>query len=103
MAMKNQVDNALILTIGAISGILIVVISIGLQAWFIHEEHTELAFKWQSSVNVELRDLRQEQTAKIGTYHWVNREHTVAAIPVKDAMDLMVQMNGKLSSTQPIK
>ncbi len=46
MAMKQEANTPLILTIGAMSGILILVIMFGVEAWFRHEERAELDIQW---------------------------------------------------------
>ena len=52
MAMKNEVNVPLIATIGGVSVVLLVVIIIGVQAWFTSEERDERAAQWDASPNV---------------------------------------------------
>ena len=101
MAMKPQVNVSLIVTTGGLSVLLLVVIVIGLHAWFLNEEQRELAAKWETSPNTALADLRAEQQAKINSYRWVDRDHRRVAIPVSEAMKLLAERGGKLPATQP--
>ena len=103
MAYKEDVDSQLIITIGAVSGFLLIVLAIGLQAWFASEEEAELAAKSATSVNYPLADLRNQQQANITTYRWIDRDKQIAAIPIEQAEQLLLQNNGKLPATQPAK
>ena len=48
-AIKQDVNAPLILTIGVVSGLLLLVIVFGLEAWFVREETTEIDGKWKRS------------------------------------------------------
>lgn len=101
MAMKQEVNTSLILTTGLMSVLLLVVIVIGVQAWFLNEEHAEVEAKWESSPNVALADLWAGQQAKINQTRWVSKEQGRAAIPIADAMRVVAAAGGKLPVTQP--
>ena len=76
-------------------------LAIGLQAWFLSEEQQELNEKYSTSVNLSMRDLLAEQKKNLSTYRWIDRENRVVAIPIEDAMTLLIKNNGKLPSTRP--
>ena len=99
-AIKQEANSALIITIGAISGILLLVAMIGTEAWFKNEEHQELAVKWDESPNLALQELRAEQFKRIETAH-VDDVTKVKTIPITEAMKLIVETKGKLPATQP--
>jgi hypothetical protein len=103
MAYKEDVDSQLIITIGAVSGFLLIVLAIGLQAWFASEEEAELTTKSASAVNYQLADLRNQQQSNLTTYRWVDRDKQIVAIPIDEAEKLLLQNNGKLPATQPAK
>jgi hypothetical protein len=96
VAIKQEVNAPLIVTIGVVSGFLLLVIVFGVQAWFVREERDEIDNKWREAKNVQLDDLRSAQRAKIemagGTM-----------IPIEKAMQEIVKSGGKLPSTQPTK
>ena len=101
MAFKEDVDSQLILTIGAISGLMVIVAAIGLQAWFMTEEQREFNQKSATSINYELTNMNDAQTKNIMTYRWVDADKKVAAMPIDQAMKVLIQNNGRLPSTQP--
>ena len=82
MAIKQEANVPLIVTVGAVSGILLVVITFGVEAWFLYEENNEIAAKWDQNPNVRLKELREEQTAKITTS---------AQMPIDQAMKSIVE------------
>ncbi|WP_428938466.1 hypothetical protein [Fontivita pretiosa] len=101
MAFREDVDSQLIITIGAISGLMVIVATIGLQAWYMSEERDELERKSAGAVYRELVDLQADQRAKISSYRWVDRDKQVVAIPIDDAMKLLIRNQGKLPATKP--
>ena len=100
-AWKEDIDSQLILTVGAVSGNLFFVLAIGMQAWFMYEEQGEINAKYSAATHNPMADLKNEQTERIHNYRWANQNKTVAAIPIDQAMQLLIQNNGKLPSTQP--
>ncbi len=99
-AIKQEANSALIITTGAISGILLIVVMIGTEAWFRNEEHQELALKWDETPNAALQELRAEQFKRIETPH-VDDVTKLKTIAISDAMKLIVEAKGKLPATQP--
>jgi hypothetical protein len=100
MAIKQDVNAPLIVTTGIISGILLLVIVFGLQAWFVREERAEIAEKWQETGHSQYVDLKAEQRAKIEK-GGVDEQTKARTIPIEQAMQVIVQTGGKLPSTQP--
>jgi hypothetical protein len=104
MAIKQDVNAPLILTIGVVSGLLLLVVIFGLQAWFVREERAEIAEKWEVSPNTYAQDLRAAQRARIHREGPVKEgDAQVRMVPVETAMQVIAQRNGKLPSTQPSK
>ena len=52
MASKEGTNAQVILTIGAVSGFTVIVLVIGLQAWFLSEERSETEAKFAGSVKL---------------------------------------------------
>ncbi len=96
MAWKDDVDSRLIITIGAVSGFLVIVLSIGLQAWFLSEEQAELTGKASTAVNYQLEDLRAQQEKNLHTYRWLGDDKKVAAVSIEQGMKMLVETGGKL-------
>jgi hypothetical protein len=101
MAFKQEVNVPLILTIGIVSGIMLLVIIIGTQAWFQSEEQAELAQKAVEFPHQALLDLQGQQRANINSYHWVDKKKGVVTVPIGLAMQVMLQTNGNLPTTAP--
>jgi len=107
MAFKQEVNVPLIFTIGVVSGIVLLVIVIGTQAWYQSEEINEVAIKAQEAVGRSLdpasptktfAELKEEQqTALEAKPHWTDlTKKTRAAVPIEDAMAYLTDHEGKL-------
>src|SRR5882724_4512762 len=100
MAMNQEANTPVVLTIGAVSALLIVVIMFGVEAWFRYEEREELTRLWNESPDVALVNLRSEQKAHLEVSA-VDPKTNATHIPISDAMKLIVESRGKLPATQP--
>ena len=98
-AIKQDVNAPLILTIGVVSGLLLLVIVFGLEAWFVWEEQTETERKWLGHTEKRLIDLRESQRARITTPG--TQPTTQPTISLQDAKQLIIQNGGRLPSTRP--
>jgi hypothetical protein len=103
-AIKQEVNTPLILTVGVVSALLLLVVTFGLEAWFVREENAEIEAKWRAAPNQWLDAIRTEQQAKIhSTAGWVDDKKTAWRIPIAEAEKAIIKSNGKLPSTQPVK
>jgi hypothetical protein len=107
MAFKQEVNVPLIFTIGIVSGILILVIVVGMQAWYTSEEQDEIALKAEESaaaaVDAQLPNktlaqlLAGQKLALVAKPHWVDpQKKDRVAIPIEDAMAYLENNGGKL-------
>lgn len=101
MAIKQDVNAPLIVTIGVISAMLLLVAIFGMQAWFFHEESTSLVEKWNDAPNVQLNDMRDDQRHQIETAGVSRGKEKFRTIPIEIAMQKIVDTGGKLPTTQP--
>jgi hypothetical protein len=103
MAIKQEVNAPLIVTIGVVSGLLLLVTVFGVQAWFVLEENKEFAQKWELSKNEQLDELRAIQRANIERTGWVESQDKKKAfvLPIEQAKQILVQTGGKVPTTQP--
>lgn len=99
MAIRQEVNTPLILTIGIVSGILLLIVAFGVEGWFRYEQDREIAAKWEQAQN-PYDSLRKEQLTRIGEYR-IPSATSAAAIPIERAMKIVVETGGKLPSTQP--
>lgn len=123
-ATKQEANVSLVLCVGIVAGILVLVIVIGVQAWYTSAEEAEADVKADQYPNQTLLDLKNAQldkisdfdlTRRIGSspdelkaiaatqpvYHWVDKKNNVVAIPIQEAMDIYVKTEGKPPATQP--
>ncbi|MEX2388860.1 MAG: hypothetical protein WD534_13360, partial [Phycisphaeraceae bacterium] len=70
----QDVNVPLILTIGVISSLLLIVIVIGIQAWFHFEAYHERARKVYTTQDRELVELQTTQRQHLSSYRWVDEE-----------------------------
>jgi hypothetical protein len=96
--MKDELNVPVLATCGILGVLLLVVVVFGVQAYFLNYQNEEEARKADNTVNHFLVDLRSEQHKNISTYHWVDKDKKIAAIPIEDAMKAVVQANGKVST-----
>jgi hypothetical protein len=89
MAQREQANVPLLLTIGAVSGFLIIVLAIGVQAWFLREVQQEVAQKWDNAPQQPLTDILLAQQMRISQYRWVDKDKHRVAIPIDEAMKLV--------------
>src|SRR5688572_14269829 len=95
MAQREQANVPLLLTIGAVSGFLVIVLAMGIQAWFLREMQREVAQKWDNVPLQPITDIRRAQETNISGYRWVNKDKKVVAIPIDEAMKIVAQQNQK--------
>jgi len=93
MAQREQANVPLLLTIGGVSGFLIIVLAIGIQAWFLREVQREVAQKWDTTPLQPITDIKRQQETNISTFRWVDKDKKRVAIPIDDAMRIIAQQN----------
>jgi hypothetical protein len=88
MAMRQEVNAPLILTVGTVGGVMVLVLMIGLHAWYLNEERREQVIKSDAGPPPELvRAARTQPSDKA----------------LLAAMEGIVRSGGKLPATQPAK
>jgi hypothetical protein len=101
VAYKQEINVPLVVTIGAVSGFLLITLVIGVQAWYLSEEQAEIESKADSSPVQELVDAKEQQKHLSDAPHWADKDHKTLVIPIEQAMAIIVQNNGVLPTTQP--
>jgi hypothetical protein len=107
MAYKQEVNVPLVMTIGIVSGILLVVIVIGTQAWYQSEVQDEIMLKsgeaaaraltldLPSASFAELQEMQRKALAS--KPHWVDEKtKTRVTLPIADAVEYLENHAGKL-------
>jgi hypothetical protein len=107
MAFKQEVNVALLLTIGVISALMVLVIVIGMQAWYQSEEINEFTVKSQEASeralsgdapDTTLAELQEGQKLALDAKpHWVDAtKKDKVAIPIKVSMEYLESHGGNL-------
>ena len=73
MAIDQHHNTPLLITIGAVSGFLLLVLVIGVQAWFLREVQRETRIKYEDVPAQPVTDLKLEQLTKIHQPRWVDQ------------------------------
>jgi hypothetical protein len=98
---KQEVNIPMVLATGLVSVVLLGVLILGTQAWFESEEDAENAAKSLNATKTDVQVLREKQTDSLNQLAWTDSNKTAAVIPISRAMDIMVETNGNLPTTQP--
>ena len=87
----DEVNVGLLAVVGTFSAVVVVLIVVLLQAWFYNWRGSMADAKVlpMNSPETPLGRALVEQQEKINSYHWVNREGQVRAIPIQRAMELV--------------
>jgi hypothetical protein len=105
MADRQDINFALVFTIGVTSILLLVVIVVGAQAWYAYEAQNEFARKWSGPPVIRelttLPDLKAGQLANLGKYDWTDREKQLVTIPIEQAMAHVLQNPQVLTAPTP--
>src|SRR4051812_22691796 len=98
MPMKIDVNTPKILFSGVVSVLLLVLVIIGVNAWFLNFEEAETKLKWEMEPNNDLANMREGQVKQISTVT-TNRDSSKRTIPISQAAMLLVQSGGKMPAT----
>jgi hypothetical protein len=96
MAMKNEVNLSLLVTVGVVSALLLVVSAIAVDGWYKSVEAAVVTTKWDESPNTWLINLRTQQRANLNDGHRIGRSRHYR-LSIDDAMKVMADHNGKIS------
>lgn len=103
--LKNDINIGLLVTAGAISGLLLLVVLMGVHAWYLYEVDLETQAKWNDPtkvVNQEVHDLKLAQAADLQVSNrWSDREKGTVRMSIDDAMELIAKSGGVSPATPP--
>ena len=89
MARRDDLNVPFSALIGLVGAVVLVVIIVGLQAFFASVRQKEAAKKPSSPPYQALRQLDAEQLERLNSYGWVNQTKGVAHIPIQRAMEIV--------------
>ena len=89
----DEVNVGLLAVVGTFTAVVVVLIVVLLQAWFYNWRGSiaEAKILPMNSPETPLGRSIIEQQEKINSYHWINREAQLRAIPIERAMEVVAQ------------
>lgn len=96
MAQKEGINTPLVVTLGLVSGALLLVTVFAVQAWFQYETQQEEASKWETMADTSAATRRAEQLQAIQSSGRSAEDPKLAAIPIEKAMQVIVENGGKM-------
>ncbi len=99
----DEINAGLLTVIGCFLAVTVLLVVVLLQAWFYNWKADATASQTIPSSDPQtlLGRALVEQQEQINSYHWVNREANVRAIPIERAMQLVVaEMAAQQKATQ---
>lgn len=79
-----------LIMVGVVGTILVLAIVFALQGLFYKEEYEENRRKVYDVSFFEARDLKNEQTNRLKTWSWIDRESNAVQMPIAEAMKIAV-------------
>ena len=90
MSAEGDPQPTMTLTVTFIGAITVLVLVVFAQALFYHLQRVEDEQKTYAATPQELRDLQARQLAQISTYHYLDANAGVVAIPIDEAITAYV-------------
>ena len=97
----GDINLGLIVTCGFVAVMLLIVLVIGIQAWFYHAHDAEFERKVVNTTYSELKSQRDAQVAKLNMYRYVDQEQGLVQIEIGEAIKRYVQRRAAQPETQP--
>jgi|SRR3989304_1766541 len=94
----DDLSTPKIAVVGFIGATIVFAIIVLLQAIFYWTEAQQRLVKEVDQPAVEFATLTADQQAKLASYHWVDQEQKIVAIPINRAMELVLGELSKQSS-----
>jgi len=83
-------DAAVTAVVGIVGAVLLIVVVLGLQAFFYGAERREAERKNVAPGFEELVALRADQQEQLNSYRWIDEPGGVVGLPIERAMELVV-------------
>jgi hypothetical protein len=89
----DEVNVGLLSVVGTFTAVVVVLIGLCLQAWFYNWRGSIAAQKVLPSTSPEtpLGRALVEQQEKLNSYHWINRDAHLRAVPIGRAMEIVAE------------
>jgi len=77
--------------VGAATVILLVLIILGVQAYYDHARDQQIFVKQLQPVSEDLKALRAREDADLNSYRYIDRAKGAVRLPINRAMDLLIE------------
>lgn len=102
MAFNQRINFPVLATIGVTGVLLLAVFIIGTQAWFAYEQTNLTDMRIADAGKSDYVNHRDQQLADLqAAPHWAGHSKTKIAIPIAQAMQILIENHGELPSTRP--
>ena len=99
MAQQDDgIDAELITMIGLFGAILVFVLIVMAQVLYYRLARTDYEHKFVDAGSADLQSVTTEWRAALSSYHWVDKNKEIVAVPIEHAMDVVVH---QLQRKQP--
>ena len=96
-----DINIALIATCGVVAATILLVLIVGLQAWFHHAHDAEHERKVVSQPYVELKSMQAKQLEQLHSYRLLDKDKGIVQIPIDRAIDSYLRKRAARSEAQP--
>lgn len=100
-AKYDDLNTPLIAIVGFVSAIFTFVVIVGFQAGYYYVESSVAAAKTKAIGPTRSETILAEQRGKLASYGWVDRDKQSVAIPISEAMALVVNEQTSNRNDQP--
>jgi len=102
VAFNQKINFPVLVTIGLAGALLLVVLVTGTQAWFAYEDNNVTNAQIVNSSKSDLVIHRDQQLEDLQKQppHWADHGKTKIAIPIEQAMHILVDSHGVMPSMQ---
>jgi len=103
MALKDDINVPLIVSLGFASTVVVALSVIGTQALYYKVEHDLIDERYADleASGTMPREVWVEQDADNAKYQWLNENKSIAQVPVDSAIEVLARNKGKFPTTQP--
>jgi len=97
---KPDLNMPLLFVVWFAAAMLLLVVVLLVHAFYLATEESQSA-QYQNAPVLSLDELRNQQQSNLNTPRWIDRDKQLIAIPIEQAMNIMVQTQGRFPTTQP--
>lgn len=95
--LKNDINTPLLVTVTTVAALLLLVVLMGVHAWYLYEVDGETEVKWGDATMSKVHDLKEAQWKDlVAPPKWADRDKGTVKIPISQAMEMVANSGGKV-------